>query len=98
MPPNRDALGRFVKGQSGNPGGRPKLPEEFKQYARQSPQRLRAIADDPDTPVKVKADIERWFVEMFYGKSPQQMTVDGNVQAQNAVKVKFEGELAEWSK
>jgi hypothetical protein len=93
----RDSKGRFVKGQSGNPNGRPSLPPEFKDYARDSAKRLREIADDPGTPVKVKADIERWFAEMYFGKAPQALDVDGKVEQQGAMTVKFEGKLEEWS-
>ena len=60
-PQNRDKTGRFVKGVSGNPSGRPKKPVELEQYAKDAPKKLRAIADDPDTPIKIKADIEKFF-------------------------------------
>ena len=93
----RDSKGRFVKGQSGNPKGRPSLPPEFSQYARDSAKRLREIADDPGTPVKVKADIERWFAEMYFGKAPQALDVDGKMEQQSAMTITFEGKLEEWS-
>ena len=98
MPANRDKQGRFVKGQSGNPKGRPSLPKEIKTYAEQSPKRLREIADDANTPVKLKAEIEKWFFEIYYGKAAQQVTLDGEVGTTGATVVKFEGELAEWAK
>ena len=85
MPANRTKSGQFAKGHSGNPKGRPPLPPELKEYARQSPSRLRAIADDLDTPVKVRADIEKWFAEMYYGKSAQQVTLDGEVDMKPVV-------------
>ena len=87
----------FQKGQSGNPGGRPKLPEEFKNFAKQAPERLREIADDKKTPVKVKADIEKWFAEMYYGKAGQQMFIDGNLDTTGTMKVEFGETLKEWS-
>jgi len=93
----RKANGQFAKGTSGNPAGRQKVPEELKEYGRQAPARLRAIADDPDTPMKVKADIERWFAEMVYGKAVQQQIVDANVENNGNMTITFEGELAEWS-
>lgn len=98
MPANRDKQGRFVKGQSGNPKGRPSLPAEIKEYAQEAPERLRAIADDPATPVRLKAEIEKWFAEMYYGRAAQQVTLDGEVQNTGTTVVRFEGELAEWAK
>ena len=97
-PAGRDKSGRFVKGQSGNPRGRAPLPPDFKDYAKEAPARLRAICDDPATPVKVKADIERWFAEMWYGKSPQALDLEGKVETLGTQVVKFEGVLDEWSK
>ena len=97
-PANRDKSGRFVKGQSGNPRGRTPLPPDFKTYAAQSPARLRAICDDPKTPIKVKADIEKWFAEMFYGKSPQALDIEGSLENTGKQVIEFKGELAEWAK
>lgn len=96
--PERDSRGRFKKGECGNPGGRPKIPDELKEYAVDSFKRLKEIANDPDTPVRVKADIEKWFVEMTYGKSRQQVDIDADVQNTGKVTVEFEGELDEWSR
>ena len=96
-PGNRDKAGRFVKGQSGNPNGRPKKPIELEKYAKEAPQRLREIADDPATPVKVRADIEKFFFEAIYGKASQAVDLEGKVENTGAVTVAFEGVLQEWS-
>ena len=98
MPAIRDKQGRFIKGQSGNPKGRPSLHPDIKKYAEDSPKRLREIADAEDTPVRLKAEIEKWFAEMYYGKSAQQVTLDGEVGTTGTTVVKFEGELGEWAK
>ena len=97
-PGNRDKTGRFVKGQSGNPNGRPKKPVEMEKYAKDAPARLRAIADDPKTPVKIKADIEKFFFEAIYGKASQAVDLEGKVENTGTQVIKFEGVLAEWSK
>ena len=95
-PVQRDSLGRFVKGVSGNPSGRPPLTPEIRKYGRESAVRLRAIADDPETPAKLKADIERFFFEAVYGKTPG--TSDKESKGDGAVQtIKFEGELEKWS-
>lgn len=96
-PANRDKTGRFVKGQSGNPSGRPKKPPELEKYAKDAPAKLRAIADDPATPVKIRADIEKFFFESVYGKAPQAIDLEGKVENTGATVVKFEGVLDEWS-
>ena len=93
----RDDKGRFVSGSCGNPGGRPKIPDEIKEYGKQAPERLRAIADDPKTPVKIRADIEKWFAEMTFGKATQQQIVDATIEQTEPMTITFKGKLAEWS-
>ena len=96
-PENRTETGKFKKGCSGNPGGRPKKPPELELYAKQAPEKLRAIADDPDTPVKIRADIEKFFFEAVYGKAAQSVDLEGNVNNNGTMKVEFTGVLEEWS-
>lgn len=97
-PENRTETGKFKKGFSGNPGGRPKKPVELEQYAKEAPQKLRAIADDPATPVKIKADIEKFFFEAVYGKAPQAIDLDGKLENTGNTVIEFKGEIAEWAK
>ena len=96
-PQNRTEAGRFKKGVSGNPGGRPKKPVELELYAKDAPKKLRAIADDPATPVKIRADIEKFFFEAVYGKAPQALDIEGKVENTGTQVIKFEGALEEWS-
>ena len=95
---NRDAKGRFGKGNNANPGGRPKKPPELDLYAKEAPAKLRAIADDPATPVKIKADIEKFFYEAVYGKAPQALDIEGKVENTGTQVIQFEGVLDEWSR
>ena len=95
---NRDAKGRFGKGNNANPGGRPKKPPELELYAKQAPEKLRAIADDPATPVKIKADIEKFFFEAVYGKAAQAVDLEGRVENTGSTVIEFKGEIAEWAK
>lgn len=97
-PENRTETGKFKKGVSGNPGGRPKKPVELELYAKDAPAKLRAIADDPATPVKIKADIEKFFFEAVYGKAPQAIDLDGKLESTGSTVIEFKGEIAEWAK
>lgn len=97
-PENRTESGKFKKGFSGNPGGRPKKPVELEQYAKEAPAKLRAIADDPATPVKIKADIEKFFYEAVYGKAPQALDIEGKMENTGTQVIQFEGVLDEWSR
>ena len=76
---------------------RPKKPPELELYAKEAPAKLRAIADDPNTPVKIKADIEKFFYESVYGKAPQAIDLDGKMENVGTQVVRFEGVLDEWS-
>ena len=90
---------KTARSRKGNPRGRALLPPEFKHYAEEAADRLRAIADDPETPVKIKTDIDKWFAEMWFGKSPQALGLEGEVKTEAAgvQVIRFEGELEEWS-
>lgn len=95
--PERDSKGRFIKGTSGNPRGRAPLPKKFKEYAEKAPDELWAMANAERTPAKVRADILKWMAEMWFGKAPQALDLDGKLGNGGTMKVKFEGKLAEWS-
>ncbi|MDR1117084.1 MAG: hypothetical protein LBL09_02415 [Oscillospiraceae bacterium] len=79
----------------------PKIParaSEFEEMGLSAPKKLRDIADDPDTPVKLKADIERWFSEMVFGKPQSGSVKSESGEKKPVVVIKFEGELEKWSK
>lgn len=95
--PERDSKGRFVKGSSGNPRGRAPLPKEFKEYAEKAPAELWAIANDKEISPRVRADILKWMSEMWFGKAPQALDLDGKVDTGGVQTIKFEGQLEEWS-
>lgn len=97
MAPKRNAKGQFVKGTSGNPRGRAPLPKDFREYAEKAPEELWAMANAPETPAKVRADILKWMTEMWYGKAPQALDLDGKLDSGGTMKVEFKGKLAEWS-
>jgi hypothetical protein len=95
---NRTTSGRFKKGQSGIPGGRPPKPKVIEQYAKEAPEKLYALATAPDTPKKLQKQIWIFFYEAQYGKAKQAVDVDGSIENTGVSVIKFEGELAEWAK
>lgn len=93
----RDSKGRFVKGKSGNPRGRAPLPPDFEKYAEKAPAELWAMANDKEISPRVRADILKWMSEMWFGKAPQALDLDGKVDTGGVQTIKFEGQLEEWS-
>lgn len=72
----------FRKGQSGNPGGRPKRAKEFTELARdfmtrKGITRLIAMADDPESPHHFSALKE--LGDRAFGKSPLVLAGAGGV-------------------
>lgn len=95
----RDEKGRFVPGKSGNPGGRPKLSEDFEKYAKLAPKKLWEIVEDDNCSLTLKASILEWFDEMYYGKASQQVSLDAEQTINGgSVEVEFKGDLAKWAK
>ena len=68
-----------------------------------APERLRKIADDPDTPLKLRVEIEKWIAEMVFGRPKLQPGTGGDREGggskgDSSITVKFEGELEQWSR
>lgn len=98
MPANRDKQGRFIKGQSGNPNGRPGIPSQVRELAEKAPDRIEEMLNSPATPAKVRAQLLMWCYEVVYGKPRQSVDMEADVTQNTPLSVRFEGKLDEWSK
>ena len=71
----------FKKGQSGNPGGRPKVIAEVKELARahtaEAIETLASIMTDPKAVPAARVSAANALLDRGYGKPPQHITGEG---------------------
>lgn len=97
---NPDPSNKFKPGQSGNPGGRPKLPrdlrEKLKQNSANAFEYLAAVVmgNEPKARVADRIRAAEILIERTYGKSAQPICGDDG----NKIVVKLTGTLAEWGR
>lgn len=83
MPAIRDKAGRFVKGASGNPRGRAKIPEDVREILRAATaEAARLLIDtmrDEEKDIRLRKDCAVEVLNRVYGKPTQ--PIDGNMIA-----------------
>ena len=98
----RDTGGRFTPGVSGNPSGRPKIPEEFRELAQtHSIDALKTVVEILQNPNTKDADRLRaadMILDRALGKPPQYSDIEvaGDL-AQNLIQVVLNGDLDRWA-
>lgn len=78
-------IGRpFKKGQSGNPGGRPKVVAEVRELAREHTEKalktLVEIMSDQKAHNAARVAAAKEILDRGYGRAPQSVTVKGEVE------------------
>jgi hypothetical protein len=78
----RTPQGKFVKGQSGNPGGRPKLLSEVQELARahtaENLEGLMEIARNPKSPAQARVAARVAVLDRAWGKPGQSIDMNMN--------------------
>ena len=64
----------YKPGQSGNPSGRPKLPDAFKENGPEALEKLIGLMDDPDHRIALRAT--ETVIDRIYGKPAQPIEHD----------------------
>lgn len=86
---NNKKTGRFEKGVSGNPGGRPKIPDQVKEmFKAATPAACQLLIDmmkDEAQKPELRVDCANKIIERTYGKPTQ--PIDGDIDAKGLFEV-----------
>lgn len=99
--PQRDEKGHWLKGQTGNAGGRigmdPKIKSMLKSAAPGAVQSVIDLATSPDAPPRERLAAALGILERLYGKALQPIDADIGGTA-GVIVVQLQGDLAQWGK
>lgn len=89
----------FEKGKTGNPGGRPKIPDDIKQAFKDlTPAALKTLQEIINNPEAKDADrIRACEIALDRGWGKPVQAVDMETRIEKPVSIAFEGVLDEWS-
>ena len=81
LPQNRDELGRFIRGMSGNPGGRPKgLGAYILEHTNEGKElvdfMLRLLRGELTNDLRVQAQAATWLADRSLGRPAMQKAVE----------------------
>lgn len=97
MPGNRDKTGKFRKGSSGNPSGRPKVPEGVKKMLKEAtPEAAKLLIEtvtNENAGMNFRLDAAKEILNRVYGKASQ--PIDGDLDA--TLRVVLEDELKDYA-
>ena len=75
MPGNRDKTGRFIKGESGNPAGRPAVDPKAKRMLKEAaPEAVRlliSVMESEAAPLKDRREAAKTILDRVYGTASQ---------------------------
>lgn len=94
---NKKVPGRpFQPGKSGNPSGRPKMPNDIKEALNKltpmATKRLEEMVSNPDTDYKVLIQVINTIYDRVYGKPQQYVDQTNNGE----IKIILEGSLTDY--
>lgn len=89
-PENSAASGRFKKGQSGNPGGRPKVEGEIRELAQQhGPAALKRLVElMASENERVAVAAAQAVLDRGYGKAAQALHLDGELRVPGSLTIR----------
>lgn len=94
---SRGADGRFVKGVSGNPGGRPKKSDRLLEMGEYAEKKMFEMMQNPKTPRGIRVDLYKYVHDKAFGRATQAVDMEAKGKMDVTTSIKFEGALEEWS-